>query len=88
MEVFRECHNLVYIGCEYNQWYGQPHSKSYFHQEFLCASFIRDVRLAPELNPDLNDEIFIYVFQLTKFNSNFVIYLSVYRIAGNFHFPK
>lgn len=51
MDIFRECHNLVYTGCEYNLWYGPPHSKSYSHQEFLCASSIRDVRFAPEMNP-------------------------------------
>ena len=36
-------------------------SPIYSHQELLCASFIRNVRLAPKLNVGLNDEILLSI---------------------------
>ena len=57
IDIFMECRNLVYTGCGYNRWYGHQHLKSYADQDCLCASFIRDVRLFPELNIHINDEV-------------------------------
>ena len=54
-DVFAQSSNLGY-----NLIYGSRHKKIYSDQDVLCANFIRDVRLAPDENSRLSEDI-IYV---------------------------
>ena len=48
-----ECKTLAYTSVGYNLMYGHRHIKSYTEQERLCSSFIRILRLFPDLNRNL-----------------------------------
>ena len=56
-EVFHQSSKCVNTSLGYNAVFGYRHEKIYRDQDVLCANFIRDARLAPELNSALNDEI-------------------------------
>ena len=57
-EVFAASSQLVYTTLGYNSAFKSCHQKLYTEQDCLCAAFIRDVRLAPDVNNHLLDEIF------------------------------
>ena len=58
--VYTQSLKLVYTSFGYNYQCGHLHWKYYSVQDALCAGFIRDVRLAPELNSQLlNDVLYI-----------------------------
>ena len=56
-DVFGESQSLVYTSFGYNALYGYRHWKNYSDTDGLCATFIRDVRLWPSENRDLEQEI-------------------------------
>lgn len=56
-EVFSQSSRFVNFSLGYNTVYGSRHMKIYKDQDNLCANFIRDVRLAPELNASLNEDV-------------------------------
>ena len=56
-DIFSECKTLAYTSVGYNSMYGHHHVKSYMEQERLCSSFIRILRLFPELNRTLLCEV-------------------------------
>ena len=49
-DVFTEATTLVYTNVGYNSFYADRHWKSYSDSEELCARFICDARMYPELN--------------------------------------
>ena len=49
--------NLVFISVGYNNHCGHRHIKCYSEGDLMCADFVRDVRLAPELNSHLEEDI-------------------------------
>ena len=55
-EVFSQSSALIYSSLGYNAIYGYRH-KVYSHQDSLCADFIRDVRVAPDLKLYLLNDI-------------------------------
>ena len=57
-EVFAASSHLVYTALGYNSTFKSRHQKLYTEQDCLCASFIHDVRLAPDVNYHLLDEVF------------------------------
>ena len=59
-DVFAQSSTLTYTSQGYNLIYGSRHKKIYSDQDVLCANFIRDVRLAPDENSHLSEDI-IYV---------------------------
>ena len=56
-DVFAQSSTLTYTSQGYNLIYGSRHKKIYSDQDVLCANFIRDVRLAPDDNSHLSDDI-------------------------------
>ena len=46
---FSEASTLVYTNVGYNSFYAEWHWKKYSACDELCANFIRDARLCPEL---------------------------------------
>ena len=58
--LVRDVSTLTYTSQGYNLIYGSRHKKIYSDQDVLCANFIRDVRLAPDENSHLSEDI-IYV---------------------------
>ena len=56
-EVFAESLSLAYTSFGYNQMYGSRHWNTYMEVDCLCANFIRDARLFPELNSHLEHDI-------------------------------
>ena len=57
-EVFATSSQLVYSALGYNTAFKSRHQKFYTEQDCLCATFIRDVRLAPDVNYHLFDEVY------------------------------
>ena len=57
-EVFTASSQLVYTTIGYNSAFKSRHLKLYTEQDCLCAAFIQDVRLAPDVNNHLLDEVF------------------------------
>ena len=57
-DIFVHSSTLTYTSIGYNSVFGSRHKKIYTDQDSLCANFIRDVRLAPDLNSHLSEEIF------------------------------
>ena len=57
-EVFAALSQLVYTTLGYNSTFKSRHQKLYTEQDRLCAAFIRDVRLAPDINNHLLNEVF------------------------------
>ena len=57
MDVFSASRGLSFISSGYNALFGCRHKKVYTDQEKLCAAFIRDVKLAPELNSHFFGEV-------------------------------
>ena len=51
-DVFSQSSTLIYSSLGYNAIYGHRH-KVYSLQDNLCVDFIRDVRVAPDLNSHL-----------------------------------
>ena len=49
-EVFAASSQLVYTTLGYNSVFKSRHLKFYTEQDCLCAAFIRDVRLEPDVN--------------------------------------
>ena len=45
------------IAIGYNSVFGSHHKNIYTDQDSLCANFIRDIRLAPDLNSHLSEEV-------------------------------
>ena len=56
-DVFMEATTLVYTNVGYNFLYAKQHWKSYSDSEELCAKFICDARIYPELNHNISDDI-------------------------------
>ena len=56
-DVFMEATTLVYTNVGYNFLYAKRHWKSYSDSEELCARFICDARMYPELNHNISDDI-------------------------------
>ena len=58
-DVFAQSSTLTYTSQGYNLIYGSGshHKKIYSDQDILCANFIRDVRLAPDENSHLSEDI-------------------------------
>ena len=56
-DVFMEATTLVYTNVGYNFLYATRHWKSYSDSEELCARFICDARMYPELNHNISDDI-------------------------------
>ena len=56
-DVFSVSQYLSFTSCGYNALFGHRHNKVYTDQDMLCASFICDVKLAPELNSHLLGEV-------------------------------
>ena len=52
-DVFSQSSTLIYSSLGYNAIYGHCHKKVYSLQDNLCVDFIRDVRVAPDLNSHL-----------------------------------
>ena len=57
LKVFSHASNLVYSSTGCNEVYGFRHQKIYSEQDDLYANFIRDVKLAPELNRHLLEDV-------------------------------
>ena len=58
-EVFSQSSALISSSLGYNAIYGYRHRKIYSLQDSLCVDFIRDVRVAPDLNLHLLDDIYL-----------------------------
>ena len=56
-DVFMEATTLVYTNVGYNFLYAKRHWRSYSDSEELCARFICDARMYPELNHNISDDI-------------------------------
>ena len=56
-DVLSEASTLVYTNVGYNSFYSEKHWKKYSDCDELCANFIRDARMYPELNHEIYDEI-------------------------------
>ena len=56
-DILSESKTLAYTSVGYDLMYGHRHVKSYTEQERLCSSFIRILRLFPELNRALLCEV-------------------------------
>ena len=56
-DVFTEAEALVYTSVGYNCQYSARHWRSYSDAVELCAQFVRDAKMCPELNVTLSDEI-------------------------------
>ena len=63
-EVFAASSQLVYTTVGYNSTFKSCHLKLYTEQDHLCAAFIRDVRLAPDINNHLLKKYFMSVHAL------------------------
>ena len=57
-EVFGASSQLIYTTVGYNSAFKSRHLKLYTEQDCLCAAFIRDVGLVPDVNNHLLDEVF------------------------------
>ena len=57
-DVFAALSHLVYTSSGYNSIYKFHHRKVYTEQDYLCAKFVYDVRLAPDQNNHLLGEVF------------------------------
>ena len=57
-DVFSQSSALIYSNLGYNAIYGHRHKKVYSLQDSLCVDFIRDVRVAPDLNSHLLNDIY------------------------------
>ena len=55
--IFAGSQLLAYISVEYNLMYGNRYVKSYTEQKRLCSSFLRILRVFPELNRALLREV-------------------------------
>ena len=56
-EVFRDSIYLVYTSTGHNYHYGHRRWKYYTEQDILSAKFVIDVKLAPDLNSHLEDDL-------------------------------
>ena len=56
-DVFAQSSTLTYTSLGYNLIYGSRHMKIYTDQDIVCANFVCDVRLAPDQNSHLSEEI-------------------------------
>ena len=59
-DIFSEASTLVYTNVGYSSFYIEQHWKKYSDCE-LCANFIRDARMYPELNHEIYDEITLII---------------------------
>ena len=57
VDVFTDCIDLVYTSCGHNLHYGYRFWKNYTDQDILMAKFLFDVKLAPDLNSHLMDDL-------------------------------
>ena len=64
-DVFSQSSALIYSSLGYNAIYGHRHKKVYSLQDSLCADFIRDVRVAPDLNSHLLNDTDLLIFICT-----------------------
>ena len=68
---------LTYTSIGYNSVFGSHHKKIYTDQDSLCANFIQDVRLAPDLNSYLNQPTYTSVWKIIS-----IEILYYYRSTG------
>ena len=66
-DVFTEATTLVYTNVGYNFLYAKQYWRSYSDSEELCARFICDARMYPELNRNISDDITFYVLCLINY---------------------
>ena len=56
-EIFTESQTIAYTSFGYNLMYGSRHWKSYTEADCMCANFIRDSRLYPMVNKQLDIDV-------------------------------
>ena len=57
-DVFSQSSAFIYSSLGYNAIYGHRHKTVYSLQDNLCVDFICDVRVAPDLNSHLLDDVY------------------------------
>ena len=57
-ELFSECAVTAFTTFGYNHLYGCKHQKLYNENVHLCADFIRDARMNPDMNKHLDSDIY------------------------------